>query len=83
MISESPYKYNKRFGTFFSNIIIHNSISSALRSPNFSLRQATKYPIGAINLKEIDPQEGCHCLAQSYFVKQCEEEKCEKIGQFS
>ena len=35
--------------------------------------------MGVPNLKEIDPQEECHWLAQSYFCKQCKEEKeCEE-----
>ena len=32
--------------------------------------------MGVPNLKEIDPQEECHWLAQSYFCK--EEKECEE-----
>ena len=36
-----------------------------------------------LNLKEINLQEGCLWLVQSYFLKWCEEESVKKIGQSS
>ena len=37
-------------------------------------------PYWCANLKEIDAQEGCLCLAQSYFCKMVQRRKCEENG---